>query len=54
MASDEELMQRVVEEDSEAMKSLHTKHAPLVLHLGIQSLDPHAAEDLVQEVFLQV
>lgn len=54
MESDEELMQKVAAEDSEAMKSLHAKYAPLVYHLGTQSLDPHAAEDLVQEVFLQV
>jgi RNA polymerase sigma-70 factor (ECF subfamily) len=54
MTSDEELMQRVASEDPEAMKSLHAKYAPLLFHLGTQSLDPHAAEDLVQEVFLQV
>jgi len=54
MASDEELMEGVAREDNEALKSLHTRYAPLIYHLGSQSLDRHAAEDLVQEVFLQV
>jgi RNA polymerase sigma-70 factor (ECF subfamily) len=54
MESDEDLMRAVAAEDPEAMKRLHAKYAPLVYHLGTQSLDPHAAEDLVQEVFLQV
>ena len=54
MATDEELARRVVARDEEAFQALHARYAPLVFHLVCQSLDPAAAEDLVQEVFLQV
>lgn len=54
MVSDEDLVRSVAAGDPEAMKTLHGKYAPLVFHLGAQSLGTHGAEDLVQEVFLQV
>jgi RNA polymerase sigma-70 factor (ECF subfamily) len=36
----------------EALGPLYTRYASLVFHLGVQSLDRAAAEELVQEVFL--
>lgn len=52
--SDEELMRAVAEADARALQELHNRFAPLVYHIGAQSLDPHGAEDLVQDVFVQV
>jgi len=54
MATDEELMKLVAAGDSEAVKGLHARYAGLVFHLGAQSLGPSAAEDLVQDVFVQL
>ncbi len=54
MPNDDELMKLVAEEDPAAMQELHTRYASLVYHLGAQSLDPAAAEDVVQDVFVQV
>lgn len=54
MLSDEELMKQVAAGDAEALQQLHGRYASLVYHLGAQSLGPASAEDLVQDVFVQV
>jgi RNA polymerase sigma-70 factor (ECF subfamily) len=52
--SDEELMQDLAHGRQEALGPLYSRYASLVFHLGVQSLDRPAAEELVQEVFLTI
>jgi RNA polymerase sigma-70 factor (ECF subfamily) len=54
MATDEELIHQVAAGDSEAIKVLHTRYVGLVFHVATQSLGAGAAEDLVQDVFVQL
>ena len=50
--SDEELMLDLANGNQEALGPLYSRYASLVFHLGVQSLDQAAAEELVQDVFL--
>ncbi len=50
--SDEALMQRLLDGDTEALKDLHARYAPIVFGLARRSLGPAHADDVVQEVFL--
>src|SRR5262245_60030876 len=52
--SDEELMRFVAAGDQDALGPLHTRYAGLVFGLAARSLDPTAAEEIVQDVFLTV
>lgn len=54
MLNDDELMKSVTEGDSEALQELHRRYAPLVFHLALQSVGQDGAEEIVQDVFLQV
>ena len=47
-------MQELVQNRPEALKPLFARHAPLVFHMALQSLDPGTAEEIVQDVFLSV
>ncbi len=53
-ARDEELVRDVADRAPDALTPLYTRYAPLVFHIASQSLDPAAAEDIVQDVFLAV
>lgn len=52
--SDEELMVDLAHGQQEALGPLYSRYAALVFHIGAQSLDRAAAEELVQEVFLTI
>jgi RNA polymerase sigma-70 factor (ECF subfamily) len=52
--TDEELMFDLASGRQEALGPLYGRYASLVFHLGVQSLDRPAAEELVQEVFLTI
>ena len=52
--SDAQLMRALSDGQQEALGPLYSRYAPLVFHIGQQSLDRAAAEELVQEVFLAV
>jgi RNA polymerase sigma-70 factor (ECF subfamily) len=52
--SDEELMVDLASGQQDALGPLYSRYASLVFHLGAQSLDRAAAEELVQEVFLTI
>ena len=52
--TDEELMRELARGQQEALGPLYSRYASLVFHLGAQSLDRAAAEELVQEVFLTI
>ena len=52
--SDEQLMCDLAAGQQEALGPLYSRYASLVFHLGVQSLDRAAAEELVQEVFLTI
>jgi len=47
-------MQELAQNRPEALKPLFARHAPLVFHMALQSLDPGTAEEIVQDVFLSV
>jgi RNA polymerase sigma factor (sigma-70 family) len=49
---DEELMRFVAAGDQDALGPLHARYAGLVFGLAARSLDPAAAEEIVQDVFL--
>ena len=51
-ATDEDLMVRLSEGDQDALRALYTRHAAFVFTVASRVLPPHAAEDVVQEVFL--
>ena len=52
--SDEELMRRLAAGQSEALGTLHARHAPFIFGVAARSLDRTAAEEISQEVFLAV
>ena len=52
--TDEELMRDLARGQQEALGPLYSRYAALVFHIGVQSLDRTAAEELVQEVFLNI
>ena len=52
--SDEDLMLDLARGRHDALGPLYGRYAALVYHLGAQSLDQAAAEELVQEVFLTI
>lgn len=52
--TDEQLMQYLASGQQEALGPLYSRYASLVFHLGVQSLDQAAAEELVQDVFLTI
>ncbi len=52
--SDEELMQDVAARKPEALTALYSRYAPLVFHIGCQSLDTASAEEIVQDVFFSI
>lgn len=52
--TDEQLMASLLEGRQEALQVLHERHAPLVFHIACRSLDAPAAEEITQDVFLQV
>jgi RNA polymerase sigma-70 factor (ECF subfamily) len=52
--SDEELMGLLAAGREDALGSLHGRYAPLMFGLAARSLDPAAAEEIVQDVFLAV
>jgi RNA polymerase sigma-70 factor (ECF subfamily) len=51
---DEELMRFVAAGDQDALGPLHARYAGLVFGLAARSLDPAAAEEIVQDVFLTI
>ncbi|MBL8898328.1 MAG: sigma-70 family RNA polymerase sigma factor [Planctomycetes bacterium] len=51
--SDAELLHAARRGDACAFAALYGRHAPLVHALALGSVDRHAAEDVVQEVFVQ-
>ncbi len=52
--SDEALMAELGGGRQEALQVLHRRYAPLVFHLACRSIDRPAAEEITQDVFLQV
>src|SRR6266513_1773814 len=52
--SDSDLMRALATGEQEALGPLYARYASLVFHIGNQSLDRAAAEELVQEVFLTI
>jgi RNA polymerase sigma-70 factor, ECF subfamily len=52
--TDEQLISELLSGRQEAMQELHRRHAPLVFHIACRSLDAPAAEEITQDVFLQV
>jgi RNA polymerase sigma-70 factor (ECF subfamily) len=52
--SDEELMGLLAAGHEEALAPLHSRYASLMFGLAARSLDPAAAEEIVQDVFLTV
>ena len=52
--TDEQLMASLLIGQHEALQALHHRHAPLVFHIACRSLDAPAAEEITQDVFLQV
>jgi RNA polymerase sigma-70 factor (ECF subfamily) len=52
--SDEELVERLVAGQQEALGPLYSRYAPFLFNLAAQTLDRTAAEDIVQDVFLSV
>src|SRR5262249_14573391 len=52
--SDEQLVARLAAGQPEALGPLYERYARLVLHLAARSLDRPAAEEIVQDVFLEV
>lgn len=52
--SDEELLAELLAGRQEVLQTLHQRHAPLVFHIACRSLDAAAAEEITQDVFLQV
>jgi RNA polymerase sigma-70 factor, ECF subfamily len=52
--SDAELMRSLAVGEQDALGPLYARYASLVFHIGQQSLDRAAAEELVQEVFLTI
>ena len=52
--TDEELMAELASGRQEALQALHQRCAPLVFHIACRSLDPAAAEEITQDVFLRV
>jgi RNA polymerase sigma-70 factor, ECF subfamily len=52
--SDEELIQDVAARKPEALTALYSRYAPLVFHIGCQSLDTASAEEIVQDVFFSI
>ncbi len=54
-AQDAELMARVRQRDTAALRALYDRHSGMVYGLGLRILrDPTEAEDLVQDVFLHL
>ena len=51
---DEECMRELARKRPGALQPLFARYAPLVFHIASQSLDPAAAEDIMQDVFLAV
>jgi RNA polymerase sigma-70 factor (ECF subfamily) len=47
-------MEKLANNQSEALKLLFARYAPLVFHMAQQSLEAGAAEEIVQDVFLSV
>jgi RNA polymerase sigma-70 factor (ECF subfamily) len=52
--SDAELVQQLASGGQEALGPLYARYAPLVFGVAAQSLDPAAAEEIVQDVFLAI
>jgi RNA polymerase sigma-70 factor (ECF subfamily) len=52
--SDEELMAQVASGRAEAIGPLYTRHAPVIFGMAARALDRATAEEIVQEVFLEV
>lgn len=52
--TDEQLMASLQTGQHEALQALHQRHAPLVFHIACRTLDAPAAEEITQDVFLQV
>jgi RNA polymerase sigma factor (sigma-70 family) len=52
--SDEELMRELASGREEAVAPLYARYAPLLLAVAAQSLDRATAEEIVQDVFLQL
>ena len=54
LRTDEQLMASLLIGQHEALQALHHRHAPLVFHIACRSLDAPSAEEITQDVFLQV
>lgn len=53
--TDEQLMQAVQQESSPALEELHRRHSPTLKAVIVRVLhNEHSAEDLLQEVFLEI
>src|SRR5919198_4146489 len=52
--SDADLVRQLASGRQEALGPLYARYAPLVFGVAAQSLDPAAAEEIVQDVFLAV
>ena len=52
--SDEDLIERLVAGQQDALGPLYSRYAPFLFNLAAQTLDRTAAEDIVQDVFLFV
>jgi RNA polymerase sigma-70 factor (ECF subfamily) len=54
-ARDRELLERVARGDVRALRVLYEEHAPRAMAIAMRVLrDPHEAEDIVQETFLEL
>jgi RNA polymerase sigma-70 factor, ECF subfamily len=52
--SDEQCMEDLALQKPGALQALYARYAPLVFHIASQSLDAGSADDIVQDVFLNV
>src|SRR4051794_11532198 len=51
-SADDELLARLVGGDESALRALHRRHAALVFTVAARFVDPSAAEEVVQDVFM--
>ena len=52
--SDDQLMAQLAAGQQEALQLLHRRYAPLVFHVACKTLDASAAEEITQDVFLNI
>lgn len=52
--SDEEVIRGLAAGGADALRSLHSRYAPLIFNIAARSLGPNSAEEIVQDVFVAI